>query len=121
MHPKISAAANKWDAQWKKVDEAVQKACPRRPSSTCSRSSTRAAETNYPVAIKAVGRKIALEGAIQGNKPEEKIIRMEAEIAKAPAEMQPMLEAILADWYWQYFQQNRWRFMQRTATATAPR
>ena len=75
------------------------------------------AEKNYPVAIKAIGRKIALEGTIQGNKPEEKIIRLEAEIAKAPAEMQPMLEVIQADWYWQYFQHNRWRFMQRTATA----
>ena len=78
------------------------------------------AEKNYPVAIKAIGRKIALEGTIQGNKPEEKIIRLDAEIAKAPAEMQPMLEVVQADWYWQYFQHNRWRFMQRTATATAP-
>src|SRR6185436_2952725 len=23
-------------------------------------------------------------------------------------------------WYWQYFQQNRWRFMQRTTTAKTP-
>ena len=27
------------------------------------------------------------------------------------------MEAILAHWYWQYFQQNRWRFLQRTQTA----
>ena len=60
-----------------------------------------------------------LEGNIQGNKPEEKITRLEAEIAKAPTEMVPVMEAILAHWYWQYFQQNRWRFMQRTATAAA--
>jgi hypothetical protein len=26
----------------------------------------------------------------------------------------------LAEWYWHYFQNNRWRFMQRTATAQAP-
>ena len=31
-----------------------------------------------------------------------------------------MLETLLAHWYWQYFQQNRWRFLQRTATAQAP-
>ena len=43
----------------------------------------------YPEAIKAIARKIALEGNIQGNKPEEKITRLEAEIAKAPAEMVP--------------------------------
>jgi hypothetical protein len=72
------------------------------------------------VAIKAIGRKIALEGVIQGNKPEEKITRMDAEIAKAPAEMRPMLEIVQAQWYWQYFLHNRFRFVQRTATAEAP-
>ena len=30
--------------------------------------------------------------------------------------MQPMMELILANWYWDYFQQNRWRFIQRTQT-----
>ena len=74
----------------------------------------------YAEAVKAIGEKIALEGNIQGNKPEEKITRLEAEIAKAPKEMTPVLQTLLAHWYWQYFQQNRWRFMQRTATATAP-
>ena len=74
----------------------------------------------YPEAIKAIGQKIALEGQIQGNKPEEKIVRMQAEIAAAPKEMQPVMEAILAHWYWQFFQANRWRFMQRTATAEPP-
>jgi len=34
--------------------------------------------------------------------------------------MKPVLEAILANWYWHYFQQNRWRFMQRTQTAAPP-
>ena len=30
------------------------------------------------------------------------------------------MEAILANWYWHYFQQNRWRFIQRTRTGAAP-
>ena len=30
------------------------------------------------------------------------------------------MDAILADWYWHYFQQNRWRFMQRMATSAPP-
>jgi hypothetical protein len=74
----------------------------------------------YAEAIKAVCTKIALEGQIEGNKAEEKVVRLEAEIAAAPAEMKPVMEAILANWYWHYFQQNRWRFQQRTQTAEAP-
>ena len=34
--------------------------------------------------------------------------------------MVPVMDTLLAHWYWQYFQQNRWRFMQRTATAQQP-
>ena len=74
----------------------------------------------YPEAIKAITTQIAFEGQIEGGKAEEKVTRLEAEIAKAPAEMRPVMEAILAHWYWSYFQQNRWRFTQRTATAKAP-
>ncbi len=116
--PAADKAADKWSAQWKKVDEAVQQGLPKTAVERLQPILKGAmAEKNYPVAIKAIGRKIALEGTIQGNKPEEKITRLEAEIAKAPAAMQPMLEVIQADWYWQYFQHNRYRFMQRTATA----
>jgi hypothetical protein len=116
-----TAQSNKWEANWKAVDEAVNKGLPKTAIELINPIIEAAVrEKAYPEAIKAIGRKIALEGAIQGNKPEEKITRLEAEIAKAPAEMKPVMEAILANWYWQYFQHNRWRFMNRTATAVPP-
>src|SRR5262249_41877288 len=74
----------------------------------------------YAEAAKAIGRKITLEANIQGNKPEEKITRLETELTRVPKEMVPVLNTLLAHWYWQYFQQNRWRFMRRTPTAEAP-
>ena len=77
-------------------------------------------DKSYAEAAKAIGQKIALEGNIQGNKPEERITRLQRVIETAPAEMKPILESILAHWYWHYFQQNRWRFMQRTQTAAPP-
>jgi len=109
------------DAEWKKVDEAVQKGLPKTAIEILDpiiRDSLR--EKSYPEAVKAIARKIVLEGNIQGNKPEEKITRMLAELARAPQEIKPVLETLLAYWYWQYFQNNRWRFMQRTTTAQAP-
>ncbi|HEY3789963.1 MAG TPA: MG2 domain-containing protein, partial [Urbifossiella sp.] len=69
----------------------------------------------YPEAIKAICKKIALEGNIEGNKPEEKINRMVAAIAVAPAEMHPAMNAVLGHWYWHYYLQNRWRIQQRTS------
>ena len=116
-----SLCAASRDAQWKKVDEAINKGLPKTAIEALEPIIQGALQDRaWGEATKAIARKIALEGNIQGNKPEEKITRLEAEIAKAPKEIAPLLDTILANWYWHYFQNNRWRFMQRTATAQAP-
>src|SRR6185369_7072185 len=109
------------DGQWKQVEEAISRGLPKTAITNLEpiiQASLK--DRAYAEAVKAIGKRIALEGNIQGNKPEEKITRLEAEIAKAPKEMVPVLDTLLAHWYWQYFQQNKWRFMQRTTTAQAP-
>lgn len=108
-------------AEWKAVEDAVQKGLPRTAITNLNLIIPAALkEKAYGEAAKAIARKIVLEGTIEGNKAEEKITRMEAEIAKAPKEIVPLLDAVVANWYWHYFQNNRWRFMQRTQTAQAP-
>src|ERR1035438_6696896 len=117
----FSLLAGPRDAQWQQVEEAIKKGLPKTAITNLEPIIQGALKDKaYAEAVKAIGQKIALEGNIQGNKPEEKITRLEAEIAKAPKEMVPLMDTLLADWYWQYFQQNRWRFMQRTATAEQP-
>ena len=117
----VPAWAGSRDEQWKKVDEAVGKGLPKTAIEHLEPIIAGAMQDKaYAEALKAIAKKIALEGSVEGNKPEEKIVRMKAEIAKAPQEMVPVLDAILANWYWHYFQQNRWRFLQRTATAQSP-
>ena len=106
---------------WKQVDEAVKKGLPKSAVKKLDPIIKGATEEGeHAEAIRAIGKKIALEGVIQGNKPEEKITRMKEAIGEANAEMKPAMEAILAHWFWHYFQQNRWRFMQRTATSQSP-
>ena len=106
---------------WAKIREAVSKGLPKTALQSMDPVIRNAQnERAWAAAIRAVTLKIALEAGIEGNKPEEKITRMQAAIERAPAPMRPLMEAILADWYWQYFQQNRWRFMERTTTATEP-
>ena len=107
--------------QWKEVDDAVRKWLPKTAIEKIEPIiATALKEKRWAEAVNGIGRKIALEGTIQGNKPEEKIVRLEAEIEKAPAEAKPAMNAILAHWYWQYFQANRYRFLQRTQTSTPP-
>jgi hypothetical protein len=119
MPNELSAASRA--AQWQQVDEAINKGLPKTAIELLEPIVAGALKDKaYGEAAKAIARRIVLEGNIQGNKAEEKITRLEAEIARAPKEMTPVLQTILADWYWHYFQNNRWRFMRRTATAEAP-
>lgn len=105
---------------WQKVTDAREKGVPKTAIEELKPIIADALQhKRYDEAIKAIATKITLEGQIEGGKAEERVIRLEAEIAQAPAEMRPVMEALLAHWYWIYFQQNRWRFTQRTQTAEA--
>ena len=109
------------DTMWKKVDDAVKKGLPKSAIEALQPVIDSAlADKAYPEAIKAIAKRVLLEGQIEGQKPEEHIARMKAEIAKAQPEMLPAMHAILAQFYWSYFEQNRWRFGQRTATTASP-
>lgn len=109
-------AAQPRPEQWKKVQDAVNKGLPKTAIQELEPIIAAAIkEKAYPEAVKAVCTKINLEGNIQGNKPEEKIVRLKAAIAVSPAEMHPVMNAVLAHWYWHYFQQHRYRIVQRTA------
>src|SRR5947207_9875563 len=103
----LSIIAGPRDAQWKKVQDAIQKGLPKTAITNLEPIITGAMKDKaYAEATKAIAKKIALEGNIQGNKPEEKIARLETEISKGPKEMVPVLYTLWAHWYWQYFQQN---------------
>jgi len=71
---------------------------------------------NYNEYMTALINKIVLEANVQGNKPEFKIAMLQKEMPHVPTKIKPMLEVILAQWYWQYFQRNKYRFMKRSQT-----
>jgi uncharacterized protein YfaS (alpha-2-macroglobulin family) len=109
------------ESLWSQVDEAIEKGLPQTAIAVLDQIIPGALQDQaYAEATKAICLKIALEGRIQGGKVEEKIVRLEAEIAEVPEPMKPVMETILAHWYWQYFRQNSRRFMERTQTAQPP-
>lgn len=103
---------------WAAVKEARDQGLPRsalealRPVEEAARR-----DRNWPQLARAIGERVVLESEIEGGRPEERVRRLAAELPAAPAELKPLFHTLLAHWYWQHFQQNRWRFAQRTATA----
>ncbi|MEN6337859.1 MAG: MG2 domain-containing protein, partial [Phycisphaerales bacterium] len=109
------------DDLWRQVDEAINKGLPKTAAEVLDQIIPGAlADQAYAEATKAICLKIVQEVRIQGNKSEERITRLQAQVATAPEAMKPVMETMLAHWFWQYFQANRYRFLQRTQTAQAP-
>ena len=81
---------------WRQVNDAVQKGLPKTAITNLEPIIAGALKDKaYAEAAKAIAKKIVLEGNIQGDKPEEKITRLEAEMARAPKEMAPVITGLL--------------------------
>ena len=79
---------------WKEVDDAIQKGLPKTAIEKLDpiiRDALR--DRAYPEAVRAIARNIVLEGNIQGNKPEEKITRMQAELDHLWRVLRPQVTA----------------------------
>ncbi|MGE3309110.1 MAG: alpha-2-macroglobulin [Limisphaerales bacterium] len=109
------------DALWRQVRDAESKAQPRTALESLEPIVTSAIQDQaWAEAARAIGKRIALEIAIEGRQPEAAVSRLAVELGRAPAPLKPVFHTLLGNAYWSYFRQNRWRFTQRTATATAP-
>ncbi len=103
---------------WKKVEDAEKKGLPQTALKEIEPIYEKAVKENdYAQAIKAVTKKIVTEGIIQGNLPEERIVRFEQAIETSDKQIQPMLKIVLAKWYYNYYERNRYRFIRRSKTS----
>ena len=106
-------------ALWQEVTNAEGKGLPKTALKALERILVSARQSgDWCDLARALVRKIVLESNIEGNKPEEKIKRLQTFMeTRASSKVRPLLQAILAQWYWHYYSRNRWRFQRRTATA----
>jgi hypothetical protein len=114
----ISSSATR-DQQWKQVEEEMNQDLPKSAITTLEAIDAAArAEKAWAEAIRATAQRIRLQGRIdEGRSPTAAIEMMQKTIVDAPAEMKPMLGVIQSLWLWGYFQQNEWRFRQRSPDA----
>ena len=109
--------AESFEDLWKKFEEAESKGLPQTAIKELDPIYEKAIkEKNYAQSIKAVCKKVLMEGVIQGNLPEERIIRFEQAVEASDKQIQPMLKVVLAKWYLNYYSRNRYRFVRRSTT-----
>ena len=113
----IFAKDSNYDKEWKRVDSLADKGLTQSALSLTQQIYEHAVkENNSPQLIKAILYRMRFEETKEEFSLEKSIHQLskEVELAKFPAK--PLLQSILADAYWQYYQNNRWKFLNRTGT-----
>ena len=102
---------------WKKVDELVSKGLSKSAITEVDKIYKKAKNNNDQTRmIKSLLYRITLQQNIEENAAVKSMDTIEREISFAKEPAKSILESILAQMYWSYFQQNRYRFYNRTNT-----
>jgi len=117
----IKAQSGKYDdckEQWKLVKQFESKGLPKSALAEVEKIYKKAKRTkNSPQLIKTLLYKSKYALTLEEDAQLKVINTIKSEITKAKYPSKNILESILADIYWQYFQQNRWKFYNRTNTS----
>ncbi|MEZ0540474.1 alpha-2-macroglobulin family protein [Fibrella arboris] len=105
---------------WKSADSLMARGLPQSALAIADRIYAEAKQTgNEPQLLKAAMRRVVYR--TNGAKDEETYLTMigslKADVDATTGPTRSVLQSVLAEVYWQYFQQNRYKFLDRTATA----
>ena len=107
------------DQLWKEVETAQKQRLPKTEMKLLGQIYDLAiAEEAFPDAARALFQKIVAEAKINQSAPSFAIKKLQSEIQSVPPTLKPIADAVLANWTYAYFQNNRWRFQQRSQTST---
>lgn len=102
---------------WKKIDSLINKGLTKSALEIVENIYAKAKkEVNTGQFVKAVIYRIKLQDKYQEESMVTAINDLRLETDSAVYPMKPILQSILADMYWRYYQGNRYKFMNRTET-----
>ncbi len=109
---------NNYEKEWKIADDFIQKSQPKSALDVVIVINNRARkDANYPQLIKSILYKIRLQADFEEDFMLKNIAEIETEAKKAVFPAKPVLQSILAELYFRYYQSNRYEILQRSITA----
>ena len=113
-----SKAFDNYQKQWKIVEQFELKGLPKSALAEVEKIYKKAKKKrNHPQLIKTLLYKSKFALSLEEDAQLKVVNQLKNEISENSYPTKNILESILADLYWQYFQQNRWKFYNRTHTA----
>ncbi len=111
------AKGDTYDKLWKRVDSCQSYGLTESALKVIEQIYSKAkTENNASQFVKAVLKRMTFEAYKEEFSLEKSIIKLQTEANEAKYPIKPVLQSILADAFWQYFQNNRWKFYDRTTT-----
>jgi uncharacterized protein YfaS (alpha-2-macroglobulin family) len=109
-------AGKPYQKEWKQIDSIIQLGQPESALKAIDALYEKSkAEKNYAQLVKAIIYKTN-QNVYEENSEENNIAFIEAELGSIPFPSKPLLQSILAEKYWQYYQNHRYQILQRTVT-----
>ncbi|MBF0364931.1 MAG: hypothetical protein HQK50_05130 [Oligoflexia bacterium] len=109
------STATTTDDLLKQIESAEESKLPKRALELAQKLELAAkAEDKKGLYVRAIAKRILNQCHILGKMPKDKIRILQAEIAKVDMESLPLVKLILAKWFWHYYEQNRFKFAERT-------
>lgn len=116
-HNMTYSKVDSYDKLWKKVDRCKVRGLSQSALLVIEVIYEKAKkENNAPQFVKAVLHRMKFESYREEFSLEKSIIKLRNEVNEAKYPVKPVLHSVLADAFWQYFQNNRWKFYNRTVT-----
>jgi hypothetical protein len=109
-----------YSTEWKNIDSLVMKQGLTKTALTAANNIYNSAikEGNETQVLKALIYQVLLEEPITENGQLTGIQKLEKNLTVVKEPARSVLNNIIAEKYWRYFQENRWKFYNRTATST---
>ena len=105
---------------WKRADSLAAKGLPKSALEIANRIYKEAkAQKNYPQVAKAAMSRMIFRSYSDEDAYVELVKSLRADVADTPEPAKSVLQSVLADVYWQYFQQNRYKFYNRATIGRA--
>ena len=101
--------------EWKKVDSLSAKGLTKSALEVVNGIYAKSKiENNAPQFVKAIIHRMKFEQNMEEYSLEKALLKLNLETNEAKFPIKPVLQSILAESYWQYYQTNRWKFYNRT-------
>ena len=106
-----------YDKEWKKVDSLTNKGLYKSALEIVEGIYSKAkTQNNAPQLVKSIVHRMKFEQYMEEYSLEKAINKLSLEVSEAKYPLKPMLHSMLAQTYWNYYQNNRWKFENRTQT-----